>query len=116
MLFAKTTAAVHWVCIIADLDEQLILIGVTAVSQGCYQPDLHSNIEQQRMLFAKTTAAVHWDCIIADLDEQEILIGVTAVSQSCCQPVLQSSLEQWGVRFCQEQCCSALGLHHCRPV
>ena len=46
MLFAKTTAAVHWVCIIADLDEQLILVGVTAVSQGCYQPDVHSNIEQ----------------------------------------------------------------------
>ena len=94
MLFAKTTAAVHWVCIIADLDEQLILIGVTAVSQGCYQPDLHSNIEQQRMLFAKTTAAVHWDCIIADLDEQLILIGVTAVSQGCYQPDLHSNIEQ----------------------
>ncbi len=93
MYFAKNSAAVHWVRIIADLDEQHILIGVTAVSQGCYQPDLHSNIEQWRMLFAKTTAAVHWDCIIADLDEQLILIGVTAVSQGCYQPVLHSSIE-----------------------
>ena len=31
MLFAKISAAVHWVRIIADLDEQQILIGVTAV-------------------------------------------------------------------------------------
>ncbi len=46
MLFAKISAAVHFVCIIAELDEQQILIGVTAVSQGCHQPDLHSNIEQ----------------------------------------------------------------------
>ncbi len=45
-VFAKNSAAVHWVRIIADLDEKQILIGVTAVSQGCYQPDLHSNIEQ----------------------------------------------------------------------
>ncbi len=94
MYFAKNSAAVHWVRIIADLDEQQILIGVTAVSQGCYQPDLHSKIEQQRMLFAKTTAAVHWDCIIADLDEQEILIGVTAVSHGCHQPDLHSNIEQ----------------------
>ncbi len=46
MLFAKISAAVYFVCIIADLDEQQVLVGVTAVSQGCYQPDLHSNIEQ----------------------------------------------------------------------
>ena len=45
MLFAKISAAVHWVCIIADLDEQQILIGVTAVTQGRYQPALHSSIE-----------------------------------------------------------------------
>ncbi len=93
MYFAKISAAVHFVCIIADLDEQQILIGVTAVSQGCHQPDLHSNIEQQRTLFAKISAAVHFVCIIADLDEQQILIGVTAVSQGCHQPVLHSSIE-----------------------
>ncbi len=46
MLFAKISAAVYFVCIIADLDEQQILLVVTSVSQGCYQPDLHSNIEQ----------------------------------------------------------------------
>ncbi len=46
MNFAMNSAAVHWVFIIADLDEQQILIGVTAVSQGCYHPHLHSNIEQ----------------------------------------------------------------------
>ncbi len=46
MLFAKTTAAVHWVCITADQYERESFIGVTAVSQGCHQPDLHSNIEQ----------------------------------------------------------------------
>ena len=45
MYFAKNSAAVHWVRIIADLDEQQILLVVTAVSQGCYQPVLHSSIE-----------------------------------------------------------------------
>ncbi len=45
MLFAKISAAVHFVCIIADLDEQQILLVVTAVSEGCYQPVLHSSIE-----------------------------------------------------------------------
>ena len=94
MLFAKISAAVHFVCIIADLDEQQILIGVTAVSQGCYQPDLHSSIEQWKMYFAKNSAAVHWVRIIADLDEQQILIGVTAVSQGCYQPDLHSNIEQ----------------------
>ncbi len=94
MLFAKISAAVHFVCIIADLDEQQVLIGVTAVSQGCHQPDLHSNIEQQRTLFAKISAAVHFVCIIADLDEQQILIGVTAVSHGCHQPDLHSNIEQ----------------------
>ncbi len=34
MCFAKNSAAVHWVRIIADLDEQQILIGVTAVSEA----------------------------------------------------------------------------------
>ncbi len=94
MYFAKNSAAVHWVRIIADLDEQQILIGVTAVSQGCHQPDLHSNIEQQRTLFAKISAAMHFVCIIADLDEQQILIGVTAVSHGCHQPDLHSNIEQ----------------------
>ena len=93
MLFAKTTAAVHWVCIIADLDEQLILIGVTAVSQGCYQPVLQSSLEQWGVRFAKNNAAVHWVCITADQYERETFIGVTAVSQRCCQPVLHSSNE-----------------------
>ncbi len=46
MLFAKTTAAVYWICIIADLDKQQILIGVTALSQGCCQPVLQSSLEQ----------------------------------------------------------------------
>ncbi len=45
MLFAKTTAAVHWVFISADLYEQQILLVVTAVTEGCYQPVLHSSIE-----------------------------------------------------------------------
>ena len=94
MYFAKNSAAVHWVRIIADLDEQQILIGVTAVSQGCYQPVLHSSIEQWKMYFAKNSAAVHWVRIIADLDEQQILIGVTAVSQGCYQPDLHSNIEQ----------------------
>ena len=58
MYFAMNSAAVHWVRIIADLDEQQILIGVTAVSQGCYQPDLHSNIEQYRTLFAKISQCI----------------------------------------------------------
>ena len=99
MLFAKISAAVHWVCIIADQYERETFIGVTAVSQGCRQPVLHSSIEKWRMYFSRNRAAVHWVCIIADLDEQQILIGVTAVSQCCCQPILQSNLEQWGGAF-----------------
>ncbi len=94
MLFAKTTAAVHWDCIIADLDEQEILIGVTAVSESCCQPVLQSSLEQWGVQFAKNSAAVHWVRIIADLDEQQILIGVTAVSQGCYQPDLHSNIEQ----------------------
>ena len=93
MLFAKTTAAVHWDCIIADLDEQEILIGVTAVSQSCCQPVLQSSLEQWGVRFAKNSAAVHWVCITADQYERETFIGVTAVSQRCCQPVLHSSNE-----------------------
>ena len=45
MYFAKNSAAVHWVFISADLYEQQILLVVTAVSEGCYQPVLHSSIE-----------------------------------------------------------------------
>ena len=93
MLFAKISAAVHFVCIIADLDEQQILIGVTAVSQGCCQPVLQSSLEQWGVQFAKNSAAVHWVCITADQYEQETFIGVTAVSHRCCQPVLHSSNE-----------------------
>ncbi len=93
MLFAKTTAAVHWDCIIADLDEQEILIGVTAVSESCCQPVLQSSLEQWGVQFAKNSAAVHWVCITANQYERETFIGVTAVSQRCCQPVLHSSNE-----------------------
>ncbi len=93
MLFAKTTAAVHWDCIIADLDEQEILIGVTAVSESCCQPVLQSSLEQWGVRFAKNSAAVHWVCRTADQYERETFIGVTAVSQRCCQPVLHSSNE-----------------------
>ena len=93
MYFAKNSAAVHWVRIIADLDEQEILIGVTAVSQSCCQPVLQSSLEQWGVRFAKNSAAVHWVCITADQYERETFIGVTAVSQRCCQPVLHSSNE-----------------------
>ncbi len=93
MYFAKNSAAVHWVRIIADLDEQQILIGVTAVSESCCQPVLQSSLEQWGVRFAKNSAAVHWVCITADQYERETFIGVTAVSQRCCQPVLHSSNE-----------------------
>ena len=94
MLFAKISAAVHFVCIIADLDEQEILIGVTAVSQSCCQPVLQSSLEQWGVRFAKNSAAVHWVCITADQYERESFIGVTAVSQGCHQPDLHSNIEQ----------------------
>ena len=42
MYFAMNSAAVHWVFISADLYEQQILLVVT---EGCYQPVLHSSIE-----------------------------------------------------------------------
>ncbi len=80
MHFAKNSAAVHGFCIIADLYEQQMFIGLNAVSQGCCQPVLQSSIVQWRMHFAKNSAAVHWFCIIADLYEQQIIIGVNAVS------------------------------------
>ena len=94
MYFAKNSAAVHWVRIIADLDEQEILIGVTAVSQSCCQPVLQSSLEQWGVRFAKNSAAVHWVCITADQYERESFIGVTAVSQGCHQPDLHSNIEQ----------------------
>ncbi len=94
MHIAKNSAAVHGFCIIADLCEQQIIIGVIAVSQGCCQPVLQSSIVQWRMHFAKNSAAVHWFCIIADLYEQQMFIGVIAVLQGCCQSVLQSSIVQ----------------------
>ena len=94
MLFAKISAAVHFVCIIADLDEQEILIGVTAMSQSCCQPVLQSSLEQWGVRFAKNSAAVHWVCITADQYERESFIGVTAVSQGCHQPDLHSNIEQ----------------------
>ncbi len=60
MLFAKTTAAVHWICIIADLDEQEILIGVTALSQGCCQPVLQSSLEQWEYDLPRTVLQSIW--------------------------------------------------------
>ncbi len=60
MLFAKTTAAVHWICIIADLDEQEFLIGVTALSQGCCQPVLQSSLEQWEYDLPRTVLQSIW--------------------------------------------------------
>ncbi len=94
MHFAKNSAAVHGFCIIADLYEQQIIIGVIAVSQGCCQSVLQSSIELWGMHSLNISAAVHWFCIVADLYEQQIIIGVIAESQDCCQSVLQSSIVQ----------------------
>ncbi len=80
MHFAKNSAAVHGFCIIADLYEQQMFIGVIAVSQGCCQAVIQSSIVQWRMHFAKNSAAVHGFRNIADLYEQQIIIGVNAVS------------------------------------
>ncbi len=60
MLFAKISAAVHFVCIIADLDEQQILIGVTALSQGCCQPVLQSSLEQWEYDLPRTVLQSIW--------------------------------------------------------
>ncbi len=60
MLFAKTTAAVYWICIIADLDKQQILIGVTALSQGCCQPVLQSSLEQWEYDLPRTVLQCIW--------------------------------------------------------
>ena len=90
----QTSAAVHWCCITVQLYEEQLSLGVFAVTQGCCQPDSHSNTEQWGAYFALTSAAVHWSCITAHLYEQQISIGAIAVAQACSEPDLQSSTEQ----------------------
>ncbi len=68
------------------------------------------------MLFAKISAAVHWDCITADQYERETFIEVTACVTWLLSACFAMQPRAVGSTFCQEQCCSALGLHHCRPV
>ena len=61
--YALTSAAVHLCCIIVQLYEQQISIGVTAVAQACSEPDLQSSTAQWGAYFALSSAAVHWHCI-----------------------------------------------------
>ena len=60
MHFALNRAAVQVCWGNAHLYELQISIGVTAVTQACCEPALHSNSEQSGMHFAKTAAAVRW--------------------------------------------------------
>ena len=73
---AKTSAAVPWWGVNAQLYEQQILVGVFAMSQGFCQPGLHSSTEEQGMRCANTSAAVHWWLVTTQLYEQQILVGV----------------------------------------
>ncbi len=45
-----SSAAVHWSCINAHLDEEQISIGVVAVGQGCCEASLQSDTEQWEKL------------------------------------------------------------------
>ncbi len=78
-----TSAAVHWSCINALLDEEQISIGVVAVAQGCCEPVLQSNTEQWESYCALSSDAVHWSCINAHLDEEQISTGVVVFSMPC---------------------------------
>jgi len=70
-----TSAAVHWSCINAHLNEEQISIGVVAVSQGCCEASLQSDTEQWESYGVLTSSAVHWSCINAHLDEEQNLHG-----------------------------------------
>jgi hypothetical protein len=68
--FALTIAAVHWCCVIAQLYEEQISIGV--IAQACCEPDLQRDTEQWGSCFALNSAGVHWCCIAAHLWEEQI--------------------------------------------
>ena len=68
-----------------------MFIGVFAVTQACWQHDLHSSTGQWWLLFAKHSVAVHWGWVTAQLYEQQVFIGLFAAILA----VLHGSTGQW---------------------
>ena len=116
MLFALTSAEVHWCCLTAHLYGEQVSTAVIEVTQACCEPFVQSNTEQWQLHFALTSAAVHFCCITAHLYAEQIFTDVAAVTQTCCEPVLQSNTDQGGNALCLDQCCTAFLLAHCTPA
>ncbi len=114
--FSKTSVAVHWCWVTAQLHEKQIFIGAIAVTQGYCEPVMQSSTEQWGVHFCKTSVAVHWCWVTAQLYEQQIFVDAMAVTEGYSEPVLPSSTEQWGVQILQNLCCSALVMGHCTAM
>ena len=93
-----------------------VSLRVSAATQACCQPVLHSNTEQGTTLFCKDQCGTALKVGHCTHVFRASLHSCFAATAACCQPVLHSSAEQGITVFCKDQSVTALKVGHCTHV